>query len=61
MTWVLIFSIYLTAEKGGVSMVSVEFTSRERCEAAGKAMAAEWRRVYFNMVSDQSRWVCVPK
>jgi hypothetical protein len=61
MIWILILSIYLTADKGGVSIVSVEFSSKENCQAAGKAMSAEWRRGSMNMVSDQSRWVCVQK
>lgn len=59
--WILIFAIYLNADKSGVSMASVEFSSEETCKAAGKAMSAEWRRGSINLVSDQSRWVCVRK
>lgn len=60
-TWVLIFAIYLSADKAGVSVTTAEFTSQENCMAAGKAMSAEWRRGSINLVSDQSRFVCVKK
>lgn len=60
MTWILIIGIYLTGDRGGVSMQSVEFSSRETCEAAGKAMSAEWGRGGITL-RDQSRYVCVKK
>lgn len=58
-TWVLIIAIYLTGERGGVSITHVEFGSRSTCEAAGRAMAAEWSRNSLRAYLDQSRWVCV--
>lgn len=59
-TWVLLIGLYLSGDRGGVSLSSVEFSSRETCEAAGKAMSAEWGRGGFTL-RDQSRWVCVRK
>lgn len=58
--WVLIIGLYLTGDRGGVAAVTVEFTSKEACDAAGKAMAVEWGRGGLT-VRDQSRWVCVRK
>jgi hypothetical protein len=55
-TWVLIFAIWLTAEKGGVAIDHIEFSSRAACEAAGRAMTAEWSRGGWR---DLARWVCV--
>lgn len=60
MTWVLIIGLYLTGDRGGVAMHAVEFTSKEACEAAGKAMKAEWSRGAISLL-DQSRFVCVKK
>ncbi len=57
-TWVLIFAIYLTGDRGGVALHSTQFLTRERCEAAGFAMASEWSRGAISL-RDQSRWVCV--
>ena len=56
-TWVLIFAIYLSGERGGVAIDHVEFGSKASCEAAGRAMAAEWSRGAISL-RDQSRWVC---
>ncbi len=58
MKWVLIFAIYLTGDRGGVALDHVEFESKATCEAAGRAMAAEWSRGAVSF-RDQSRWVCV--
>lgn len=60
MEWVLIIGLYLTGDRGGVSVTSVPFSSKETCEAAGKAMAAEWGRGGITL-RDQSRWVCVKR
>lgn len=59
-TWVLIIGLYLTGDRGGVSVASVDFTSKEACEAAGKAMSAEWGRGGITF-RDQSRWICAKK
>lgn len=58
--WVLIIGLYLTGERGGVGITSVDFNSKEACMAAGQAMAAEWSRGALSF-RDQSRWVCTPK
>lgn len=60
-TWILIFAIYLNADKSGVSITTAEFNSKEYCEIAGKAMKTEWNRGSLNFISDQSRFVCVKK
>ena len=57
-TWILIFAIYLTGDRGGVSLDHIEFGTKAACEAAGKAMAAEWSRGALT-IRDQSRWICV--
>lgn len=59
-TWILIIGLYLTSERGGISVTNAEFTTKEKCEVAGKAMAKEWSRGAISLV-DQSRWVCVKK
>ncbi len=58
--WVLIIGLYLTGDRGGVSVTSVEFATKDACEAAGKAMAAEWGRGGLSL-RDQSRWICAKK
>lgn len=60
MTWLLIIGLYLTGDRGGVVTVSVEFSSKELCENAGRFMASEWGRGGLSL-RDQSRWVCVRK
>lgn len=59
-TWVLIFAIYLTGDKGGVAIDHIEFNSLAACQAAGRTMANEWSRGALSL-RDQSRWVCVEK
>lgn len=55
--WILIIGLYLTGDRGGVAVTSVRFTTKEACEAAGKAMSDEWRRGALSL-RDQSRWIC---
>lgn len=59
-TWVLLIAIYLTGDRGGVSITSVEFSSQAACMTAGRSMAAEWGRGGLSL-RDQSRWVCTRK
>lgn len=58
--WILMISLYLTGSTGGVGFNSVEFSTKETCEAAGKAMVTEWGRGGLT-IRDQGRWVCVRK
>lgn len=58
MTWVLILAVYIGSS--GVSMATHEFSSKERCEEAGKAMTTEMKRGRLNLV-DLGRFVCVQK
>lgn len=60
MEWVLIIGLYLSGDRGGVGVSSISFSSQQACEAAGKAMAAEWSRGALSF-RDQSRWVCVKR
>lgn len=59
-TWILIIGLYLTGDRGGVAMSNIEFASKDACEAAGKAMIAEWGRGGLTL-RDQGRFVCVKK
>lgn len=60
MKWVLIIGIYLSGDRGGVALTSVEFVTQEACQAAGKAMSTEWSRGAISL-RDQSRFVCVQR
>lgn len=56
-TIVLIFYLTLPASSNGrMTLVSAEFTSRERCEAAGAAASKA-----FTSWITTARWVCVEK
>lgn len=59
-SWILILALYLTGDRGGVALSHVEFKTKAACEAAGRAMAAEWSRGAISL-RDQSRWVCTAK
>ena len=58
--WVLIIAIYLTGDRGGVSIAEVGMTSKESCEVAGKAIAKEWQRGSIRL-ADQVRWICAKR
>lgn len=54
--WVLLFHLSTWSTNGGMSLASAEFTTKAKCEAAGKAaqdkFSGPWSRPY---------WLCVEK
>lgn len=56
MTWILIITLWVGQSQGGVSVHSVEFTSKESCMSAGNAYLNQMKDVY-----PTARTLCVPK
>ena len=56
MTFILLFHLSTWSAGGGMSLVSAEFTSKEKCEMAGSAAEKKFGGIY-----SRPFWICVEK
>lgn len=55
-TFILLFHLSTWSAGGGMSLMSAEFTTRQKCEAAGEAAVKKFGGVY-----SRPFWLCVEK
>jgi hypothetical protein len=54
--FILMFYLWTPSVHAGAAVTFAEFSSQEKCEAAGKAAEAK-----FSGLMSQALWLCVPK